>query len=157
MGDAYSLVGVSYHIALGGSRKNHFVTQLRVRGRWHKFDRLAGGAVLSSDTFDADWNGSSQCIQAYLKTSLCIATPPPYRRHEQRNHNSPSGRQPDHRHHNDDSSPSGRNHQRPSQHSPQSPSERSTSPCGDRPLNDRSSTDAEDAAFNSFGGMCISP
>ncbi|CAM9513987.1 unnamed protein product, partial [Ectocarpus fasciculatus] len=41
---AYSLVGLSYHIAHGGSRKkNHFVTQLRVRGRWHKYDCLAGG------------------------------------------------------------------------------------------------------------------
>ncbi|CAM9122980.1 unnamed protein product [Ectocarpus sp. 8 AP-2014] len=33
MAAAYSLVGVSHHIAHGGSRKNHFVTQLRVRGR----------------------------------------------------------------------------------------------------------------------------
>ncbi|CAM9597721.1 unnamed protein product, partial [Ectocarpus sp. 12 AP-2014] len=129
---------------------------LRVRGRWHKYDCLSGGAVPSSDTFDADWNSWSQCIVAYLKTSLCVATPPLYTRHEQGHHNSPSGRQPDRRHHADDSSPSGRN-QRRSQHSPQSPSGRSTSPCGDRSLNDRSSTDAEDAAFNSFGGMCISP
>ena len=117
MGAAYSLVGVSYHIAIGGSRKNHFVTQLRVRGRWHKYDCLAGGAVLSSDAFDADWNSSSQCLLAYLKTSLCVATPPLYTRHDQQHHNSPSGRQPDHRHHADDSSPSGRNHQRRSQHS----------------------------------------
>ncbi|CAN0511110.1 unnamed protein product [Ectocarpus sp. 8 AP-2014] len=33
MGAPYSLVGVSYHLALGGSQRNHFVTQLRVRGR----------------------------------------------------------------------------------------------------------------------------
>ncbi|CAN0423882.1 unnamed protein product [Ectocarpus fasciculatus] len=65
MGVAYSLVGLSYHVAHGGSRKNHFVTQLRVRGRWHKYDCLAGGAVTSSDTFDADWNSSSQCMLAY--------------------------------------------------------------------------------------------
>ncbi|CAN0497974.1 unnamed protein product, partial [Ectocarpus sp. 12 AP-2014] len=142
MGAAYSLVGVSYHIAIGGSRKNHFVTQLRVRGRWHKYDCLAGGAVLSSDAFDADWNSSSQCLLAYLKTSLCVATPPLYTRHEQQHHHdSPSGRQPDHRHHADHSSPSGRNHQRRSQHSPQSPSGRSTSLCGDGSLNDRTSTD----------------
>ncbi|CAN0547007.1 unnamed protein product [Ectocarpus sp. 12 AP-2014] len=32
MGAEYSLVGVSYHLALGGSQRNHFVTQLRVRG-----------------------------------------------------------------------------------------------------------------------------
>ncbi|CAN0577231.1 unnamed protein product [Ectocarpus sp. 12 AP-2014] len=94
---------------------------------------------------------------AYLKTSLCVATPPLNTRHEQQHHDSPSGRQPGHRHHADDSSPSGRNHQRPSQHSPQSPSGRTTSPCGECSIDDSSSTVAADPLFDFFGGMCISP
>ncbi|CAN0166602.1 unnamed protein product [Scytosiphon promiscuus] len=36
MGVEYSLVGVSYHFAVGGVERNHFISQLRVRGRWHK-------------------------------------------------------------------------------------------------------------------------
>lgn len=39
MGATYSLVWVSYFVALGGgSRMNHFVCQVRIRGRWHKYD-----------------------------------------------------------------------------------------------------------------------
>ncbi|CAN0547594.1 unnamed protein product, partial [Ectocarpus sp. 12 AP-2014] len=79
MGAQYYLVGVSYHIALGGGQSpNHFVTAVRVRRRWHKYDCLAGGLVTSSDDFDANWNSSSQYMLAYLKTSLCVATPPVY-------------------------------------------------------------------------------
>ncbi|CAN0432461.1 unnamed protein product, partial [Scytosiphon promiscuus] len=60
MGVEYSLVGVSYHFAVGGVERNHFISQLRVRGRWHKYDCLAGGPVVSSDHYDSEWHTSSR-------------------------------------------------------------------------------------------------
>ena len=73
----FSLVGVSYHISLGGaSRTHYFVTQVRLRGRWHKYDCLQGGNTTSSDDFDPAWHGTSPYLLLYLRTSKFIATPP---------------------------------------------------------------------------------
>ncbi|CAM9507416.1 unnamed protein product, partial [Ectocarpus sp. 12 AP-2014] len=57
LGAEFSLVGVSYHLPLGGGggSPNHFVTQMRSRGRWHKYDCLHGGLTTSSDDFDPAW------------------------------------------------------------------------------------------------------
>ncbi|CAN0355268.1 unnamed protein product, partial [Ectocarpus sp. 8 AP-2014] len=77
---------------------------------------------------------------AYLKTSLCVATPPVYSRPAP--HHSPSGRPSIQPHHIDDSSPSGRTNHQWSQQSPQhSPSGRTTPPGGTRHLSRRASTD----------------
>ncbi|CAN0289692.1 unnamed protein product, partial [Hapterophycus canaliculatus] len=43
-----------------GVERNHFVSQLRVRGRWHKYDCLAGGPVVSSDHYDNACHASSR-------------------------------------------------------------------------------------------------
>ncbi|CAN0259467.1 unnamed protein product, partial [Ectocarpus sp. 12 AP-2014] len=77
MGAAYSLVGVPYQIALGGSRKNHFVTQLRVRGRWHKYDCLAGGAVLFLQTPSTPTGTARRSV--YWRTSRPLCASPPHR------------------------------------------------------------------------------
>ena len=79
MGAAYSLVGVSYFLPLGGgTNRNHFVSQVRIRGRWHKYDCLEGGIVTSSDAYDSGWHVSSVHMLVYVRSAFCVATPPPY-------------------------------------------------------------------------------
>ena len=79
VGASYSLVGVSYFVALGGgSRRNHFVSQVRLRGRWHNYDCVNGGVVTSSDTFDGVWHASSVHMLVYVRSSSCVATPAAY-------------------------------------------------------------------------------
>ncbi|CAN0535670.1 unnamed protein product, partial [Ectocarpus sp. 8 AP-2014] len=78
LGTEFSLVGVAYHLPLGGGSRNHFVTQMRSRGRWHKYDCLQGGPTTSSDDFDPTWHESHPYMLVYLRTSMCIATPPAY-------------------------------------------------------------------------------
>ena len=61
---AYSLVGVSYFLPLGGgTNRNHFVSQVRIRGRWHKYDCLQGDIVTSSDAYDK-WMARFFCSHA---------------------------------------------------------------------------------------------
>ncbi|CAB1111020.1 unnamed protein product [Ectocarpus sp. CCAP 1310/34] len=79
MGVTYSLVGISCFLALGGGpNRNHFVSQVWIRGRWHKDDCLQGGIVTSSDAFGSGWHVSSVHMLVYLRSSICVATPPPY-------------------------------------------------------------------------------
>ncbi|CAM9341337.1 unnamed protein product, partial [Pylaiella littoralis] len=56
MGAAFSLVGVSHHLSIDSGSRNHFVTQMRSRGRWHTYECLDGGIATSSDDFDTSWN-----------------------------------------------------------------------------------------------------
>ena len=58
-GASYSLVGVSYFVVLYNdyrtgdflsgdrSQRDHLVSQVRIRGRWHKYDYLDGGTISS--------------------------------------------------------------------------------------------------------------
>ena len=98
MGAAYSLVGVSYHLALGAGPRKHFVSQVRLRGRWHRYDCMQGGVVNSADAYDAAWHRSSVHMLVYLKSSMCVATPGVYEPPQanlappqQFPHHSPSG------------------------------------------------------------------
>ena len=96
LGASYSLVGVSYHVGPSHGVRNHFVSQIRLRGRWHHYDCLNGGILTSSDSFDHEWHASSLYILVYMRTSLCIAAPAAYGQNQQQNHSapgSPSGRQ----------------------------------------------------------------
>ncbi|CAB1112809.1 unnamed protein product [Ectocarpus sp. CCAP 1310/34] len=47
-------------------------------GRWHKYDCLQGGIVTSSDAYDSGWHVSSVHMLVYLRSAICVATPPPY-------------------------------------------------------------------------------
>lgn len=90
LGAEYSLVAISYHVGVGRDPRNHFASQLRVRGRWHRYDCFAGGIVTSSDNFDRKWHNTCVHMLVYLKSSLCIATPSSYTLQPARG--SPSGR-----------------------------------------------------------------
>lgn len=94
----YSLVGVSYHFAVGGSStRNHFTTQFRANGTWFKYDCLAGGSVPSSQDFDSSWHSSSIHMLAYLKTSMCVqASAAPSNSADMSPPDSPCGVQRDH-------------------------------------------------------------
>ena len=125
MGASYSLVGVSYHLALGAGPRNHFVSQVRLRGRWHRYDCMQGGVVTSADAYDAAWHPSSVHMLVYLKSSMCVATPGVYelpaahlRQPQRCRHHSPSGAHPPQGGPADSgaTSPSGQRHRR--HHSP---------------------------------------
>ena len=68
MGASYSLDGVSYHLALGAGPRNHFVSQVRLRGRWHRYDCMQGGVVTSADAYGTAWHRSSVHMLVYLKS-----------------------------------------------------------------------------------------
>jgi len=88
LGASYSLVGVSYPVGPGGRVRNHFVSQIRLRGRWHLYDCLNGGILTSSDSFDTEWHASSPYMLVYIKSSLYIATPAMYQRTDQSGNSS---------------------------------------------------------------------
>jgi len=69
IGVEYCLVAVIYSIP------NHFVTQLRSRGRWLKYDCILGGSTTSCDDFDYDWYHGFQHMYVYLRKSMTLPVP----------------------------------------------------------------------------------
>lgn len=78
-GTLFCAVWTFYHLALGDGQRNHFVSQVWLRGRRRKYDCYEEACLpRRMRTTLSGIRHLFTCYIVYLKTSMCVATPAAY-------------------------------------------------------------------------------